>query len=112
MYVPIQNYNRFRIQSGIRLKIFKIIVFLGQDGCWSGPTSRYNGTKAETKSGFTCQKWLSDVPHKPKHRPKDATTENDHNHCRYVPSWLELPTLVITQVATLVIPDANTSYKI
>ena len=72
-----------------------ITWFLGQDEkCWSGPTSRYNGSKATTKSGYTCQKWMSDVPHKPKHRPKDATEENNHNHCRYVKVDLILTVLI------------------
>ena len=44
----------------------------------------YNGTKAVTVSGRTCQKWKSSYPHPHgwNNDPEDATMENNHNYCR------------------------------
>ena len=44
----------------------------------------YNGTKATTVSGRSCQEWRSQIPHRHSNanNPIDATNENNHNYCR------------------------------
>merc|ERR1712176_792713 len=52
--------------------------------CASGKQQHYRGTKSTTKSGYTCQKWISQYPHTHGYTPEVYPNGGlgCHNYCR------------------------------